>query len=420
MGAWKCTSDMKICLSDSLLQLVPTCIIIFSSLAFISAECGRQDRSRHFNQFSSEIVVQGESQADVETEEPDSNRLIKPRRTFSLAILRCLGAFSQVGLYFYLAIRKLEDQSHTTPGLPPPRGNTLEYSLIDTDANDEWPLWLPVMHGIVWVYASILSVVSLLHPRLSHPYRLTTHLDVIYLATAGAGLAHFMAYDFGRPLGLWTLDDQISGLSGLVSSCMLVLTLATKPLVPPQPTKGPEKRSRGVISPETRSSIYARIAFTWLQPMVIKSYTGKLQETDVWAMDKALRVKTVFQEYLENRESTVFVTMLYLFRIDLALQYIWALAWAGLSMVPPFVVFKLVSFAQDLSTYNRNEAMFYVAALLASIVVRAAVLQHGLHMGQRIGTKAMGMSSSLIYEKLSLRKDMDPADYEISGKSHDK
>lgn len=56
-----------------------------------------------------------------------------------------------------------------------------------------------------------------------------------------------------------------------------------------------------VISPETRSSLYARIAFTWLHPMVIKAFTGRLQETDVWAMDRALRVKTVFQDYIENR-----------------------------------------------------------------------------------------------------------------------
>lgn len=64
--------------------------------------------------------------------------------------------------------------------------------------------------------------------------------------------------------------------------------------------------------------------------------------------------------------------MLSLFKLDLAQQYIWALVWTGLSMVPPFVVFKLLGFAQDLSTYNRNEALFYVAALLASTVVRSA------------------------------------------------
>jgi hypothetical protein len=42
-------------------------------------------------------------------------------------------------------------------------------------------------------------------------------------------------------------------------------------------------------------------------------------------------------------------------------------------------------------------------------------MQRGLHIGQRVGTKAMGMASGLIYEKLSLRKDMVPVDYEISG-----
>lgn len=68
----------------------------------------------------------------------------------------------------------------------------------------------------------------------------------------------------------------------------------------------------------------------------------------------------------------MFVTMLNLFRLELAQQYLWGLAWVGLSMVPPFVVFKIISFAQDLSSYNRNEALFYVAALLASVVVRSA------------------------------------------------
>ncbi|KAF9932175.1 hypothetical protein BGZ67_004872 [Mortierella alpina] len=410
MASWRCTPDTTTaCLSDSTLQLIPTCIIVFSSLAVISAECGRQDRRRMFNTFSSEVVIQGESQADLEIDGPNADRLLKPKRTFPLAILRSLGAFVQIGLFTYLAFRKVEEVDNNGSG-----HSGTGPRLMGMEIDEEWPLWLPVMHGIVWVYAAILSVVSLLHPRLSNPYRLVTHLDIIYLTTASAGLANFMENDFGRPLGLWTLDDQISGLSALVSSAMLVLTLATKPLVPPQPVKGPEKRSRGVISPETRSSLYARIAFTWLHPMVIKSFMGKLQETDVWATEKALRVKTVFQDYLENRRPTVFVTMVYLFRLDLAQQYIWGLVWAGLSMVPPVVVYKLIQFAQDLTTYNRNEALFYIAALLASIVVRSAVLQRGLHMGQRIATKAMGMASGLIYEKMSLRKDMDPYDYDIS------
>jgi FtsH-binding integral membrane protein len=64
--------------------------------------------------------------------------------------------------------------------------------------------------------------------------------------------------------------------------------------------------------------------------------------------------------------------MLNLFRPELGQQYLWALGWAGLSLVPPFVVFKLLSFAQDLSIYNRNEALFYVASLLAALVLRAA------------------------------------------------
>ncbi|KAI1311040.1 hypothetical protein EDD11_003582 [Mortierella claussenii] len=405
---------MQTCLSDSLLQLIPTCIIVFSSLAFISAECGRQDRRRHFNRFSSEVVVQGESLADLEIESSSSNRLIKPRRTFSLALLRCIGAFSQIALFVYLATQKIDDLNSTGPEPGIPTNSTDEPRLLRKEINEEWPLWLPVMHGIVWVYASILSVVSLLHPRLSNPYKLPTHLDVIYLTTTGAGLTHFMQSNFGRPIGLWTLDDQISGLSTVISGLMIILTLATKPLVPPQPSKGPEKRSRGVISPETRSSLYSRVAFTWLHPMVLKSFTEKLQEADVWAIDKELKMKTVFQEYLEYRKPTVFYTMLHLFRFDLAQQYLWALAWAGLSMVPPFVVFQLLEFAQDVSTYNQNEAMFYVAALLVSIIVRSAVLQRGLHMGQRIGTKAMGMATTLIYEKMSLRKDMDPAEYDIT------
>ena len=74
----------------------------------------------------------------------------------------------------------------------------------------------------------------------------------------------------------------------------------------------------------------------------------------------------------DNSKATVFFTMLSLFRLELAQQYIWAAVWAGLGLVPPFVVFKLVQFSQDISTYNRNEALFYIAALLVSIVVRSA------------------------------------------------
>jgi hypothetical protein len=230
--------------SNSLLQLIPTCIIVFSSLAVISAECGRQDRRRMFNRFSSEVVVEGEHHSDNETEVVNSPRLIKPKRTFPLAILRCVGAFAQIGLFTYLASQKLEDLNNSDPkgpSMPPPGPR-----FMGREINEDWPLWLPVMHGIVWVYAAILSVVSLLHPRVSNPYKLVTHLDIIYLTTGGAGLIHFMQNDFGRPLGLWSLDDQISGLSALVSAAMCILTLATKPLVYPQTHKAPGKRSRGV------------------------------------------------------------------------------------------------------------------------------------------------------------------------------
>jgi len=199
-----------------------------------------------FNRFSSEVVVEGDHHSDNEGEVASSPRLLKPRRTFPLAILRCIGAFAQIGLFAYLASQKLGDLNNTDLGLPPPPPSNPGPRFMGREINEDWPLWLPVMHGIVWIYASILSVVSLLHPRLSNPYRLVTHLDIIYLTTGAAGLLHFLQNDFGRPLGLWTLDDQISGLSALVSAAMCVLTMATKPLVLPQAHKGPGKRSRGV------------------------------------------------------------------------------------------------------------------------------------------------------------------------------
>lgn len=82
--------------------------------------------------------------------------------------------------------------------------------------------------------------------------------------------------------------------------------------------------------------------------------------------------KTHLYQHVTNRDPTVFVTMLNIFRPELGQQFIWALGWAGLSLVPPFVVYKLLAFAQDLSIYNRSEAMFYVTSLLVSIVLRGA------------------------------------------------
>ena len=107
-------------------------------------------------------MVQGESQADLDVDDSGNNgRLIKPKRTFSLSLLRCLGAFTQIGLYAYLASRKLDDENNSEPGpgLPPigGGGNGTHFSmgtgprLLGREINEEWPLWLPVMHGIIWV-----------------------------------------------------------------------------------------------------------------------------------------------------------------------------------------------------------------------------------------------------------------------------
>ncbi|KAF9165929.1 hypothetical protein DFQ26_009063 [Actinomortierella ambigua] len=77
------------------------------------------------------------------------------------------------------------------------------------------------------------------------------------------------------------------------------------------------------------------------------------------------------------------------------------------------VIFTLLGYIQDPTDYKKNEALVYVAVLGLSLVVRSAVLQRGLHMSQRMATKSMGMTSSLVYEKLLLRKDMDPIKYDI-------
>ncbi|KAF9971933.1 hypothetical protein BGZ73_005023 [Actinomortierella ambigua] len=270
-----------------------------------------------------------------------------------------------------------------------------------------------MMHGMLWTYAALLSVVALAHPRRSSPYKIITHLDIIYLVTALMGMLHFVQHDFTRDMEEWSMDDKVIAASTLLSISMGAITLATKPLVPPQPVKGPGRVSKGVISPETRSSLYSRIAFTWLHPVLIKAFKQPLQERDLWAMDKDLKIKTVFEDFLEYRETTVLSTMFTLFSLTLWQQFIWAIVWCLLGLVPPMVVYKLVGYIQDPSGYKRNEALVFVAVLGLSLIVRSAVLQRGLHMSQRMATKAMGMTSSLVYEKLLLRKDMDPIQYDI-------
>ncbi|KAG0234477.1 hypothetical protein BGW42_006558 [Actinomortierella wolfii] len=419
-------------ISESLVQVVPTCVIIFTSLAIISGECGRQERQRMFNRFSSEVVVQGEEEEPHDVSEEET-RLLKPKRTFPLSLLRCIGALAQIALYTGLAMYKMAEskrqpgQGVSDPILQDPNvfgtsnqqllANSISSSrnnfLPGQELDDDWPLWLPVMHGMLWVYAAILSFTALAHPRRSSPYKILTHLDIIYLTTALMGVLHFVHHDFTRDVDGWSMDDKATAVSTLLSISMCAITLATKPLVPPQPIKGPGRVSKGVISPESRCSLYSRIAFTWLHPILIKAFKQPLQERDLWAMDKDLKIKTVFDDFLEYREATVLSTMFSLFSVTLWQQFIWALAWCLLGLVPPLVVYKLIGYIQDPSTFKHNEALALVVLLGFALIVRSAVLQRGLHMSQRMATKAMGMTSNLVYEKLLLRKDMDPIDYDI-------
>lgn len=95
-----------------------------------------------FDRFSSEVVVAGETQSEMDVDATNSTRLIKPKRTFSLAILRVIGAFVQIGLFTFLAFQKLADLNQNLPPDAPRQGR---------EVDEDWPLWLPVMHGIVWV-----------------------------------------------------------------------------------------------------------------------------------------------------------------------------------------------------------------------------------------------------------------------------
>ncbi|KAI8811583.1 P-loop containing nucleoside triphosphate hydrolase protein [Cladochytrium replicatum] len=164
-----------------------------------------------------------------------------------------------------------------------------------------------------------------------------------------------------------------------------------------------------IESPETKSSLFSRITFSWLDPLILLGNKKILSNKDVWNMDEGDCTKHVHQIYLEIRSTKFFkdrpmAALFYTIRSPLIRQLNASAIVGFLSIASPFWLSKILGWLQqDSSTRNNMSIWLYLLGMFCTDLARTVFEGQQYFYGSRTGLQARCILIAEIYEK-SLRR----------------
>ncbi|KAF9196462.1 hypothetical protein BGZ50_000082 [Haplosporangium sp. Z 11] len=318
---------------------------------------------------------------DVETEENEEPALTRPHQTASASIsestsvetiqaqyqaqrnsgmsinLARLGlTFFQLGLSLFsiVLLRASEDEE---------------------DRAGQRPILDEVVQVLAWSYALALVFVHVIRPTISYQFWIRPQLDLFYALQLILSSIHlYKTGIFVIPVSEWPLWLKLDNFAWLSNLLLIWTSLVSRPYQPLMPTKklvaGETAR---LPSSEYSSSVFARLTFAWINPLVYLGFKRSLQDNDLPNLE--------YSDYSINSIRH--------YKTATIIQYI-----ECKDCGPPTI-----------SNYA------WVFGLLFASIFESLFHQAALHKGRRIFVHTSSICNSEVFAKSLRRKDMaSPAD----------
>ncbi|KAI8604697.1 ABC transporter type 1, transmembrane domain-containing protein [Dissophora ornata] len=284
----------------------------------------------------------------------------------------------------------------------------------EDDPNGQNTTWGDIVQILAWSYALALSFFHIVRPLNASQFWVRPQLDLFYTLEFILLSTRLYSTEIMYLPGVeWPLWLKLDGVAWVGCVFLLWASLMTRPYQPITPIKklkeGEEAR---LPSPEYAASMYSRLTFAWVNPLVFLGYKRPLQDIDL--NDIEIQDYSVYsiKRYNLVREDSLFWSLYKVLKWEFFAQFLWALPWCILINVSPYCLNKIIEYIECKSCGKPTTVQYlYVFGLLFSSLLESLCNQNALHIGRRIFVHTISICNAEVFAKALRRKDMaSPAD----------
>ncbi|KAF0506686.1 P-loop containing nucleoside triphosphate hydrolase protein [Gigaspora margarita] len=276
----------------------------------------------------------------------------------------------------------------------------------DHNGNQHGNYWIvtPILEAIVWGYAITLASFNIVSQQRSILH-IRGHLNVLYSIAFVSSIINI--HSLYLKLGIDFNLEYYINLLILSFSLILVCILIFEPQDDVELLSKPNADGR-YSSPEVKCSLYDKLLFSWVNPLISKGFRSTLDDKDVFELPGFAKAKNILKAFHSFQKSSIIKSLIFTFRKELLIQLIYSIIWSLMySFVPPYYLQKLLSYVQDYPTPEDSyvTAYSYAFGLFWGTVIPSLCFQQALYIGRHLSVKSQAIIIGEVYLKALSRKD---------------
>ncbi|KAF9113681.1 hypothetical protein BGX27_001044 [Mortierella sp. AM989] len=277
------------------------------------------------------------------------------------------------------------------------------------DDRDHSTIWSDIVQILAWSYALVLSFIFITRPSLAFQFWIRPQLDLFYVLEFF--LLSIQVFNFNiisLPITRWPLWFKLDAFAWVCVVFLLWTSLKTRPYLPATTAK---KLKEGDVvripAPEYASSLYSRLTFAWVNPLVYLGYKRPLQETDLPDLEASDYSIHSIKRYNVARQDSLFWSLFRVLKWEFFAQFLWALPWCILINVSPYCLNKIIEYVECKACGPPSFTNYlYVFGLLFSSLFESLCDQQALHIGRRIFVHTISICNAEVFAKALRRRDV--------------
>ncbi|KAF9384934.1 hypothetical protein CPB97_005270 [Podila verticillata] len=297
------------------------------------------------------------------------------------------------------------------------------YSNIE---NDRLSILAEISYALSWSYALALALVHVIRPAISHQFQIRLQLDFFYVLQLILSSIHLYNTDiFRSPVSDWSLWLKLDVVAWVTGMLLIWVSLLTQPY---RPLAQPKKHVPGQVprqdSSEYSSSLYGRLTFSWVNPLVYLRYKRTVESIDLPLLEVS-----DFSWYSIRRHDLVKLTkkgtftrtLIETLKGEIFVQFLWAMPWCVFVNISPYCLNKIIQYIECKECGAPTAANYlYVFGLLLASLGDSLCMQAICHKGRRIYFHTASICNGEVFAKTLRRKDIASPDHKEDKESQDK
>ncbi|KAG0006856.1 hypothetical protein BGZ65_002794 [Modicella reniformis] len=279
----------------------------------------------------------------------------------------------------------------------------------EDDYKGQRPMFGELAQIAAWTYVLALTFVHVIRPAVSHQFLIRPQMDFFYVLHLVLFSIHlYIASVFSLPLTAWPLWLKLDVLAWVSDVLLIWTSLVSRPYQPPTLIKNLKLGEIPRLeSTEYSSSIFSRLTFSWVNPLVSLGYKRTLQDVDLPNLEESDFSWFSIFHYKQIKGQTFTRRLLKALSWEFFIQFLWALPWCILINVPPFCMNKIIRYI-ECKTCGPPTMMEYswVFGLLFAGILESLTQQAALHKGRRIFVHTTSICNAEVFAKTLCRKDL--------------